>query len=94
MIAPDPNHDVIFNNDGRNRGGVIELRIRNLNFPTFLARFRVQANEVAIRRFEIEPVFIHPDASIANRAAGIGRILIVPQLAPGAHIGGPNIVRS
>src|ERR1700693_6022422 len=81
MIAADADQDVIADDDGRNGGGVVELGIGDLHFPALLAGAGVQADELAIGRFKEQPVAVHPDAAVADGAAGVGWILIMPQLA-------------
>ncbi len=62
------------------------------DLPALFAGARVEADQVAVRRFEEQPVAVHADAAIADGAAGVRRILVVPQLAAGARVGRPDVV--
>ena len=47
---------------------------------------------MAIGGFHVEPVAIHAEASIADGAAGAGRVTIVPDLTAGTRVNGPRVV--
>ncbi len=93
VVAANAQNDVIANDDRRDCRSVIQLRIGNLHFPSFLASARVEAHQVTVGAFKEQPVLIHPHAAIADGAAGVRRICVVPELSAGANIGRPNIIR-
>ena len=92
MVAADAGNDVIADDHGRDGRSVVELRVGQANLPTLLARSRVETHQVTVGRLKEQPVAVHTHAAVADGAARVGWILIVPQLAAGAGIGGPNMI--
>src|SRR5207237_3061641 len=94
MVAADADENVVPDNDWRRGGRIVQLWIHDLDFPALPACLSIQADQMTVRRFKEQPVAIHADAAIPNRTAGVSRVLIVPQLAPRAHVRGPDVVRN
>ena len=77
----------------RHRHPIALLRIRDHHIPAHRSIFRIQTNQVRIRRCVEQPFFIHRNAAVPNVEALIRRIPVMPQLVPRARIHCPNIVR-
>src|SRR5947208_636890 len=71
MIAADSCNHMIADYYRSNSGSVVQLGIGKTNLPAFLAANCIQTYKVTVGRFEKEPVTIHPDTPITNRAACI-----------------------
>src|SRR5882724_12260334 len=90
-VAGDAGDDVIFYDERRHGGEVAELIVGEDDVPTDGAVFRVQANQMCVGRFDVDPVFVHGDATMADVIA-FGFTLIVPDLATEFRVDGPNMV--
>ena len=78
--------------DGRD-GGIIHLvEIADGFAPRFLAVVDVQRDQIAVGRFEVEPVAVDADAAVAEMDAALGVPGVVPDLAAGAGVDGPDLV--
>jgi len=92
MVAADAEDHMIANDDGSDGGSVIELGIGDSYFPALFTRPGVDADQVAIRGFEEEPILVHANATVTDRATGVGRIGVVPEFATGTYINSPGVV--
>ena len=80
-------------NDQRRHGRKIsELRVGQLDLPARLAVARVQADELRIGRREVEFVFVHGHAAMADMVT-LGLPVELPDLPPGARVHGPHAIR-
>ena len=60
--------------------------------PALFAVLQVQRDEIAVGRFEVQPVSIDADAAIADVDAAFRLPGEVPDFAPGARIHGPDVI--
>src|SRR6185312_3377056 len=72
---------------------VAELHIGEFYVPLDLTALRIEAKQVRIGRFKIEPVSIHADAALPDMQALIRAVMIMPVLPSGTRIHRPDIVR-
>jgi len=56
------------------------------------ARARIETDELAVRRFEKEPVAVHANAAIADGASGVRRVLIMPDFTAGTRVHRPDVI--
>ena len=93
MVSADTQNHVVANNHRRNSGRVIQLRIGNLYLPAFFACPGIQAHKMTVWTFEEQPVLINTHAAIANSAARVGWICVMPKFSARSHVGGPHVIR-
>ena len=65
----------------------------DLDLPAFLAIAGVEADQMVVRRFHIQPVAVHAKPTIANSAAGVLLIGVVPEFAARSGIECPGVIR-
>ena len=91
-IATGADDDVVADHDGRGGGEVFEAHVADFDMPALFAGFRVEADEVIVRGFEVEPIAIHAEAAAADVDAALRFPLVVPELTAGAGVDGPGVV--
>ena len=91
-IARNADQHVIANDQRRHRGPVAALRIGHGDVPAHRAVLRVQADQVRVRRHEVEPFAVHRNAAGADVEALVLRVGVVPDLVSGARIDRVDIV--
>ncbi len=47
---------------------------------------------MAIRCLEIQPVFVHPNAAIADVVAAVRVVMVMPDLETRTRVDGPNVI--
>src|SRR4051812_40506563 len=92
VVSADAHKNVVSDYNGSCGRRVVELRIGDLNLPLLLAGLSIQADEMAIRTLEVQPIAPHANPTISDGAASIWRVLIMPKFAPGPDICRPDIV--
>src|SRR5262249_8715045 len=92
VVAAHPDDDVVPDRDRSDRPVVHLVEIADGLVPALGAILRIERNQVAIGRFEIEMVAVHGGAAIADMHAADGVPGVVPELAAGARVNGPGVV--
>ncbi len=83
---------MIADHERRHRRKIAKLHVREFHVPTHLAVLGVQADQVRVRRREVQPVLVHSQPAMPDVIA-LGLPLVVPNFAAKTRIHRPNIVR-
>ena len=92
MVAADARDHVIADDHRRHGGGVVELRIGERTFQRSLPVRASRLTRLLSGVSKNSQLPYMPDAAIADRAAGVRRVLVVPKFAAGARVGRPHVV--
>ena len=76
------------------RGGrVIEVvHVADRFSPALVSILEIQRNQIAVRRFEVQPALVHGGAAISEMVAAGGLPAIVPDLPPRSRVDRPDVV--
>ncbi len=77
----------------RHRREVSQLKIAQLHLPALLPILRVQANQETVWCLEVQPIFVHSHAAIADMIAAARRVAVMPDLPAAAPVDRPHVVR-
>src|SRR5215472_2924172 len=72
QIVTGADKDVVADDHGGHRREVLLIEIRDFLVPALLARGGIEAYQVIVRSFEIEPVAPHADAAASDMRAASG----------------------
>ena len=90
-VAGDADQHVILDHQRRHGREVAELGIGQFDVPAQLAVFGVERDQMAIGRFEVQPILVHADAALADVVA-LRFAEVVPDDAAGARIQRPDVI--
>ncbi len=93
VVAADPDDHVILDHDRGGRGVVEVVHVADLLPPALLPILEIQRDEVAVGRLEIQPVLVYRNAAVPEVVSACRRPLVVPELAPGTRVHGPDVIR-
>ncbi len=92
-IVAGADEDVVADDDGRHGGEVLLIEVGDFLMPALLAGARVEADQIVVRRFHVQPVAPHAQAAVADVRAALGFPEVVPQFVAVASIDRPGVVR-
>src|SRR5882757_2683716 len=92
-IAAYAGDDVVTHDKRRHSAEVLKLCVRDLLSPALLAVLGVQRNKIAVWCFGVNPITQHGDTALADVAAFVRRIFVMPDFPPATRINGPHVVR-
>ncbi len=93
VVAADADDDVILDDHRRDRPVIELIQIGDRLVPALGAVLDVQADEIVVGRFEIQPVAQDGDAAIGEMIAARRLPEVVPDLAARPRIDRPRVIR-
>ena len=91
-VVARSNEHVVVDDDRRHRREVLLIEVGDLDVPAFLARARIERDEVIVRRFEEQIVPPDGGAAVADVRPALGLPVVAPQLASVARVERPDVV--
>ena len=94
QVVSGSHKQVIADDHRRHRRKILLGEIGNFLMPALFSGFRIEADQVIVRRLEVKRVVIHRHAAIADVRATLRAPKIVPESVAVARINGPGVIGS
>ena len=91
-IAAHAGDNVILHHQRAGGAEVLHLLVGDLLLPALFSILRIERDEPAVGRHEIQPFAIHPEPAIAHQVPALVLPAVVPDLLAGARIDCPGVI--